>query len=232
MISPDLLDPGTWCALSFHDQRAALADAIREGIGCPDVITNVRIEAGSAGTEYDLVAAVETDVGTLRTPLWSHARATIFCDPSVHEANRKQLAPGLAIDAAIEELRSRLAVPFVLEARGLTITMTPESGVQRTWTAERSLFRNRTAVTREDLVTNAAPDLDVRDLLAHFYTGPSLRLVGEDGQAFLLPAGAETEGRLVSLCSACSQWQSGEVSECPGCGAPTDVVIAARPTRR
>ena len=56
-----------------------------------------------------------------------------------------------------ERLGRRLAVPFSLESRGLTVTVTPEDGVERVWVAERSRFRNRTAVIREDRVENAAP---------------------------------------------------------------------------
>jgi hypothetical protein len=232
MPDNDLLDPDLWCALSFLDQRARLADAVRAELEGSPGVQEVTIEAGGRGGEYDLTVLVQTDVGRLRTPLWSHARATIFCDPSVHPANRRQLAPALAVREAADRLRRRLDVPYTLESRGLTLQLSPEDGVERSWTAERSLFRNRTAVTREDRVLDAAPDLDVRDLLAHFYVGPSLRLVGPDGQAFLLPESIEVEGPTVSLCPSCSHWAEGAHESCPSCGAAVDVVIAARPPKR
>jgi hypothetical protein len=232
MSENDLLDPDDWCSLSFLDQRARIARSIYEEIKGSPGVKEVVVEAGSQGREYDLTVAVHTDVGTLRTPLWSHARATIFCDPSVHAANRRQLAPILAVREAAERLRRRLDVPYSLESRGLTVQLAPEDGVERVWTAERSLFRNRTAVTREDRVLNAAPDLDVRDLLAHFYVGPSLRLVNADGEAFLLPPAVEVEGPTVSLCQSCSRWHDGALESCPSCGGPVDVVIAARPPKR
>lgn len=232
MSELDLTDPEAWCGLPFAEHRAALAAAVSRALGPPDFVTAVEIEAGTLGREYDLTAAVHTDVGVLRAPLWSHARATVFCDPSVHPANRRQLSPAAAVDEAVASLRPRLAVPFALESRGLTVTLSPEAGVERVWTAERSRFRNRTAVTREDTVRNAAEDLDVRDLLTHFYSGPSLRVQGGDGEAFLLRAGSEVEGRIVSLCEACGRWSSGSAESCPECGAPTDVVVAARPPRR
>src|SRR5690606_25292946 len=134
-----------------------------------DGVTDVVVEAGTLGREYDLTAVVETDVGALRAPLWSHARAMVFCDPSVHPANRERFAPGHAVRAAEEALRGRLSVPFTLESRGLTVTLAPREGVERVWTAERSLFRNRTAVTREDRLLEGGAE-DVRDLLGHFYT--------------------------------------------------------------
>lgn len=232
MSEPDLFDPEAWCPLSFSERRATLALALlRELEGAPGV-QDVYLEAGAAGREYDFTAVVETDVGRLRTPLWSHARATIFCDPSVHTANRRQLAPALAVREAAGRLRSRLAVPFALESRGLTITLTPEEGVERVWTAERSMFRNRTVVSREDRVLDAASDIDLRDLLAHFYEGPSLRVVDENGEAFLLPAASDAEGPLVSLCAACGHWETGAQETCTSCGAVVDVVVAARPPRR
>lgn len=225
------LDPAEWCGLSYLQRRAALAASLEEELAGVEGVREIRVEAGVVGREYDLTAVVETDVGLLRTPLWSHARAAIFCDPSVHPANRGQLSPALAVGEAADRLRRRLAVPFALESRGLTITLSPEDGVERIWTAEHSRFRDRTAVTREDRVAKSA-DVDVRDLLAHFYTGPSLRLVGEDGQAFLLPAAEEAEGPLVSLCQACRHWSEGPHAECPECGGAVDVVVAARPPRR
>lgn len=232
MSEIDLLDPDGWCALSFAEQREALAAAVSAALPAEAGVVGVQIEAGALGREYDLTVLLETDVGRMRAPLWSHARASIFCDPSVHAANRRQLAPGLAVAEAVDQLRRRLGASFRLESRGLTITLTPEDGVERVWTAERSLFRNRTAVSREDRVLNPAGDIDVRDLLAHFYTGPSLRVQGADGEAFLLPAASEVEGPLVSLCQACSRWMPGAHDACEECGGPTDVVVAARPPRR
>jgi hypothetical protein len=230
-MQDDLFEPDRWCGLPFAEHRALLAAAVVEALRGEPGVVEVVVEAGTLGREYDLTVALDTDVGRMRTPLWSHARAAIFCDPSVHPANRRQLAPGLAVRDAVDRLRRRLAVPFALESRGLTLTLAPEEGVERVWTAERSRFRNRTAVTREDRVANA-DEVDVRDLLAHFYAGPSLRAVGEDGTAFLLPAASEVEGPTVSLCQACHHWAEGALQQCPECGGPTDVVIAARPPRR
>lgn len=225
-------DPAAWCALSFQERRDVLAAELLGLLKDMDGVQQVTIEAGPAGREYDFTAAVETDVGRLRAPLWSHARATIFCDPSIHEANRKQIGPGHALAETAATLRSRLAVPYALETRGLTITMALEGGVTRTWTAEHSRFRKRTAVTREDLVENAG-DLDVRDLLAHFYTGPALRLKSEEGEAILLPAANDVDGPLVTLCSACGRWEEGSNTTCGKCGSvAVDVVVAARPPRR
>lgn len=232
MSELDLSDPQAWCGLSFAEQRRELAAAVSRQLGPPDFVTDLQVESGTLGREFDLTVAVHTDVGVLRAPLWSHARATIFCDPSVHPSNRAQLAPSLAVDECVARLEPRLSVPFALESRGLTLTMSVEEGVERTWTAERSRFRNRTAVTREDVVRNAADDVDVRDLLTHFYSGPSLRVQGEDGQAFLVREASETEGPVVSLCEACGRWSRGSADQCPECGAATEVVIAARPPRR
>lgn len=231
MAELDLFDPEAWCGLSFLDQRAHLADALLRELEDRPGVTGVQVEAGTVGREYDLTAALQTDVGTLRAPLWSHDRAAIFCDPSVHPANRRQLAPGLAVAEAADRLRRRLDVSFSLESRGLTVTSSPEDGVERVWTAERSRFRNRTAVTREDRVLNPPDELDVRDLLAHFYVGPSLR-VGGEGEAFLLPGASEAEGPLVTLCRACHRWSDGARERCEECGGPAEVVIAARPPRR
>lgn len=227
----DLFDPDAWCGRSFAEQREALADALLRELDGVEGVRGVVIEAGTLGREYDLTAAVETDVGRMRAPLWSAGRAMIFCDPSVHPANRRQLAPGIAVRETADRLRRRLEVRYTLESRGLTLTLTPEEGVERTWTAERSLFRNRTAVTREDRVLNAG-EVDVRDLLAHFYVGPSLRVAGEGGEPFLLPGASEVEGPVVSLCHACRHWTDGSHSACPNCAGVTDVVIAARPPKR
>lgn len=228
----DLQEPDAWCALDFAARREALAAALREALDGAPGVRDVVVEAGTPGREYDLTALVEADVGRLRTPLWSHARASIFCDPSVHPANRRQLAPSIAVDEAADRLRRRLEVACKLEARGLTLTLSPEPGVERAWVAERSLFRNRTAVTREDRVLDAAPDIDLRDLLAHFYTGPSLRVVPSEGEPFLVPGRSEAEGPMVTLCAACGRWFEGAHEACPECGATPDVVVATRPPAR
>lgn len=227
-----LYDPTTWCVLQLPEQRKHLAEALLAELDGAPGVQGGRIGIGSIDRPYDLVAAARTDVGELRAPLWSHARAELFCDASVHPANRAPYAPGHAIRDAAAALRSRLEVRFALESRGLTFTLHPEPGVERVWTAERSRFRNRTAVTREDRVANAA-ETDVRDLLAHFYTGPALRMVGEDGTAFLLPAAAEADdGRLVTLCPKCGRWAEGSHAECLHCGAAADTVTILRPARR
>lgn len=228
----DLDDPDAWCPLDFAARREALAEGMRSALADAPAVREVQVEAGTPGREYDFTVVVETDVGRLRTPLWSHARAVVFCDPSIHAANRRQLAPSRAVAEAADRLRRRLEVSCRLESRGLTVTMSPEEGVERAWVAERSLFRNRTAVSREDRVLDAASDVDLRDLLAHFYTGPSLRLVPEEGDPFLLPAASEAEGPRVSLCPACGRWFDGSHESCPACGAATDVVVAARPPGR
>jgi hypothetical protein len=232
MPHPELLDPDLWCPLSDRERRELLARALLEALEGAPGVRGTRIEVGPVDRPYDYTAVAETDVGDLKTPLWSDARARIFCDPSIHAANRRQLAPGPEVERAAERLRRRLAVPFTLETRGLTLKMEPETDVERTWTAERSRFRNRTAVTREDVVTAKAAEGDVRDLLAHFYTGPSLRAVAEDGTAFLLPAATEEEGRLVTLCLACRRWEEGATATCTECGGPVEVVMASRPARR
>jgi hypothetical protein len=225
-------EPELWCGRSFAEHRALLAGALLRAFAGEPVVTGAAIQVGPVERPYDLTATLETDVGPLRTPLWSHARATIYCDVSIHPANRKQLAPGLALQQAVDRLRRRLAVPYALESRGLTVTLSPEEGVERVWSAERSLFRGKTSVTREDRIARAG-ELDLRDLLAHFYSGPALRLVSEDGAAFLLPAASEDpDGRLVSLCHRCSHWAEEPQAECPQCGAATEVVLAARPARR
>ncbi len=232
MDHPELFDPELWCALSLPQKRERLAAALLEQLGDAPAVQGTRIGVGPTDRPFDLTAAVETDVGELRTPTWSQAQAELFCDRSVHPANRAPQAPGHAIRTAAETLRGRLAVPFALESRGLTLKLVPEPGVERSWTAERSRFRNRTAVTREDRVTNAG-DVDVRDLLAHFYTGPALRLVAADGVAFLLPEAAEAaDGRLVTLCPRCGRWAEGSHPACPDCGAAAETMIATRPARR
>jgi hypothetical protein len=231
MDFPELFDPELWCPLDGRARRDLLARALLDALRDEPGVQDTRIEAGTVERPYDYTAVVETDVGNLKTPLWSQARAEIFCDPSIHAANRKQLAPGLDLQKAAERLRTRLNVRFTLETRGLTLSLTPEPGVQRTWTAERARFRDRTAVTREDVVARAA-DVDLRDLLAHFYSGPSLRVEAEDGTAFLLPAASEEEGRLVTLCLACHRWAEGAQSQCASCGGPVETLMAARPARR
>lgn len=230
---PELFDPSAWCGLDDAARRerlgAALAALLRDAPGFRDA----HVRVGPVERPYDLTAVVETDVGVLRAALWSHARADIFCDGSVHPANRARFAPGHALHEAADRLRPRLAARFTLESRGLTVSMAPEPGVERVWTAERSRFSGKTSVTREDRVAAAAKDVDLRDLLAHFYSGPSLRLQGEDGSAFLLPAAAEPEdGRLVSLCPACSRWADEPLPQCAHCGAPAEVMLAIRPARR
>lgn len=232
MSQIDLNDPDAWSKLGFVDQREALAVAVLEALGDAEGVREVLVEAGVPGREYDLTVLVETDVGRMRTPIWSHARATIFADPSIHAANRRQLAPAKAVAEAADRLRRRLGARYALETRGLTITLTPEDGVERTWVAERSRFRNRTAVIREDRIDNAAADIDLRDLLAHFYSGPSLRVTAEEGEPFLLPAASEAEGPQVTLCPACGRWEEGAHERCSHCGAPADVVVAARPPKR
>lgn len=231
MDAPELLDPDLWCPLSDRERRdrlaAALLDALRDEPG----VLDTRLEVGPVDRPYDYTAVVETDVGDMKTPLWSHARSVVFCDPSIHSANRKQLAPGLEVQRAAARLRTRLNVRYALETRGLTLTLTPEPGVERTWTAERARFRDRTAVSREDVIAKAG-EVDLRDLLAHFYTGPSLRVTGEDGTAFLLPAASEEEGRLITLCIACHHWAEGSASKCESCGGPVETLLAARPGRR
>lgn len=231
MPYPELHDPDLWCPLTPPERRELLARGLHAALQDLPFVTGARIEVGAVDRPFDYTAVVETDVGDLKTPLWSHARAVIFCDPSVHVANRKQLAPGPDLAHAAARLRRRLSVAYTLEARGLTLSLEAEPGVRRTWTAERARFRDRTAVTREDVVEKAA-EVDVRDLLAHFYVGPSLRVVNAEGEAFLLPAASEEEGRLVSLCPGCGRWQEGAQAECPQCGAATEVVLAARPARR
>ena len=232
MVEPARIDPDEWCLLDLPARRALLAERLRDALGDISAIAAIVVEIGPRGREFDLTAVVETDAGRLRTPLWANARAQIFCDPSVHVANRAQLGPDIAVREAADRLRRRLEVPYRLESRGLTITLEPEPGVQRTWSAEHSTFRKRTAVVREDRVTNPG-ELDVRDLLAHFYTGPSLRLVGDDGEAMLLPGAAEAEGPLVALCHACSHWSEGGEGKCAECGSDrVEVVVAARAPRR
>jgi hypothetical protein len=228
---PALHDPALWCPLGEGERRDLLAEALGAALGEADGVHAVWIEPGTVERPADYTAVVDTDAGRLRTSLWSDARARIFCDASVHEANRRQLAPAGEVERAAARLRTRLAVRFTLESRGLSLAYSPEPGVQRTWTAERARFRDRTAVTREDVVANAG-EVDLRDLLAHFYTGPSLRAVGEDGAAFLLPAASEEEGRLVTLCPACARWAEGSHPACATCGAPADTVLASRPGRR
>lgn len=227
----ELFQPDLWCPLSLAERRERLAAMLLGELEGTPGVTGAAIGVGPSDRPYDLTAIAETDVGPLRTQLWSHTRASIFCDGSVHPANRAHLAPGFAVREAAERLRTRCAVPLALESRGLTLTLTPEPGVTRSWTAERSRFRGRTAVTREDQVANAG-EVDLRDLLAHFYTGPALRLVGPEGPLLLPGAADDPDAPLVSLCPACHTWSEGAVSPCPACGAATDTVAAVRPARR
>jgi hypothetical protein len=232
MSQPAPFDLEIWCELSFAERRERFVAALKDQMRSCEAVQDISIERGSPGREYDLTAVVQTDVGRLRTPLWSHARAIIFCDPSIHPANRLQFSPEHAVAEAAERLLPRLAVPYKLESRGLTLALSIEDGVERTWTAEHSRFKKRTAVTREDRVENAG-EIDVRDLLAHFYVGPALRLVSETGEAFLLPESVEGEGGLVTLCSSCDRWSSGGHERCPACGSEAvDTVMANRPPRR
>jgi hypothetical protein len=227
-----ILDIDRWCELDLAGRRAWFLQELERLLGERDEIRSLAVEVGPIGREYDLTAMVETDVGRLRTPLWSHGRATIFCDRSIHQANRRQIGPREAVAEAADRLGGRLAVPYRLESRGLTFTLEIEGGVERTWTAEHSRFRKRTAVVREDRVDDAA-ELDVRDLLAHFYSGPSLRLVGPDGEAFLLPAAPEAEGPLATLCHHCNRWTEGAHSRCPECGSEAvDHILAVPSVRR
>lgn len=231
-FAPELLEPDLWCALSDRQRRDRLAGELWRLLHDAAGAREASIGMGPVDRPYDLTAILLTDVGALRTPLWSHARATIFCDSSVHPANRKQLAPGFAVQQAADQLRRRTAVQFNLEARGLTLTLSPEPGVERTWTADRSRFRGRTAVTREDRIDQAA-DVDLRDLLAHFYTGPALRCVNAAGDAFLLPAAAEPEpGALMTLCMHCRHWSEGAHAACLHCGGAADVVVSTPASRR
>lgn len=232
-VESALFEPDLWSPLSDAQRRSTLAAALLQALEGAPGVQGTRIELGPVGRSYDLTAVVETDVGDLRTPLWSHVRASIFCDASIHPANRRQLAPGLAVRAAAENFRARLAVPIALESRGATLALTPETGVERAWIAERSRFRGKTTVTREDRIANPPEDLDLRNLLAHFYTGPGLRLVDSEGNALLLPAQADPEdGPLVSLCRSCHRWNDGPVDACPECAGPVDTVVATRPARR
>jgi hypothetical protein len=231
MDLPELFDPDGWCALDERARRDLLARTLAGALSDLECVREVWVEAGTVERPQDYRVVVETDAGRLRTPLWSDARARIFCDPSVHPANRRQLAPGPEVERAAERLRRRLAVRFTLETRGLTLTYSPEPGVERTWTAERARLRDRASVTRQDVVARPG-EVDLRDLLAHFYTGPSLRAVGEDGTAFLLPAASDEEGRVVTLCAACGRWAEDAHATCPSCGAPADPVLATRPPRR
>ena len=215
MAVNELLEPDVWCELDFLEQSARLARAVGAALGDSPAVHEVRVEAGPPGREYDLTVAVETDVGVLRTALWSHARAVIFCDPSVHVANRRQLAPGLELERAAAELRARLAVPFRLESRGLTLALAPEPGVERTWTAERALFRNRTAVTREDRVLKPPARWTCATCSPTSTSARRCAWWARTAQAFLLPAATEAEGPLVSLCRACGRWAEGAHESCP-----------------
>jgi len=232
MATANFFDPDAWCGLDLAGHRKLLANELTDRLGAGLGIREVMIESGPVARPYDLTVLVETDVGRLRTHLWSHDQAVIFCDPAIHPANRKQIGPDLAVTAAATRLKLRLRVPYDLEPRGLVIRLQPEPGVTRTWTAEHSRFRRKTAVTREDVVEKA-DDLDVRDLLAHFYVGPSLRLVSGAGEAFLLPEAVEVEGRLVTLCRHCEHWSEGSHPTCPNCRAePVETVLASRPPKR
>jgi hypothetical protein len=232
MTSTALFDPDEWCTRSLPEQRELLAASLLQELDDGSGTLAATIEVGPVERPYDLTAALETDVGVLRTALWSNARATIFCDPSVHLENRRRFAPGHGLRAAAESLRRRLAVPVKLESRGLTLSLQLAEGVERTWSAEKSLFRGKTAVVREDRISDPG-DADLRELLARHYTGPSLRLVLDDGSALLLPGGAdEPDGTLISMCVRCNRWEEGVRELCTACGSPVDVAQASRPARR
>jgi hypothetical protein len=231
MMDGILTDPDRWGELPLAEQRRLLAEAVRTELDGTAPVEAVEIEIGPVERPYDLTIAVCTEVGTLRAPLWSHARASLFTDRSVHPENRRRFAPGEALREALELLRPRLAVPYALETRGLQVTYRPADGVERTWSAERSLFRGKTAVVREDRIEDPG-EADLRELLARHYAGPSLRVVGDDGTAFLLPGSAEiADGALVSLCPRCRKWEEGVVERCPECGSPVDTLLATRPPR-
>src|SRR3712207_4968941 len=114
----ELFDPDLWCPLTERERRDLLARALLEALDGMAGVQDTRIDPGTVDRPYDYTAVVETEVGALKTPLWSHARAQIFCDPSIHPANRGQLAPGLDLRRAAERLRARLDVRFTLETRG------------------------------------------------------------------------------------------------------------------
>jgi hypothetical protein len=232
MNDPRLFDPDRWCRLSLREQRDTLAATLVDRLGSGSVVRGASIEVGPVERPYDLTAALETDVGTLRAPLWSHARAVIFCDASVHPANRERFAPGHALERTADSLRRRLAVPVRLESRGLTFSLALDAGVERTWSAEKSLFRGKTVVVREDRIAEPG-DADLRELLARHYSGPAQRLVLEDGSAIFLPGGADdADGALISLCASCGRWDEEVLERCISCGGPVDVVHATRPPRR
>jgi hypothetical protein len=232
MTSNILFDPDVWCTRTFPEHRELLANALLLELAAPAGVVGANIQVGPVHAPYDLTAAVETDVGVLRTALWSHARAEIFCDPSVHRENRSRFAPGHALKAAAQVLLRRIAVPVKLESRGLTLALQLEDTLERVWSAEKSLFRGKTAVIREDRISDPG-EADLRELLAHHYTGPSLRLTLEDGSALFLPgAGDDSEGPLVSLCVRCNRWEEGVLERCAACESPVEVVHASRPARR
>jgi hypothetical protein len=135
MTSTALFEPDEWCTRSLPQQRELLAASLLQELDDGSGTLAATIEVGPVERPYDLTAALETDVGVLRTALWSNARAMIFCDPSVHLENRRRFAPGHALRAAAESLRRRLAVPVKLESRGLTLSLQLAEGVERTWSA-------------------------------------------------------------------------------------------------
>lgn len=233
MSESDLLtDPDRWAAADMPARRRALESALAAALGDRPEVVELRVEWGPPGRPYDLVAAVVTDVGVLRAPFWSQARAELFADASVHPANRQAFAPAPALERAVAALRRRLAVPARLESRGLVLRWEIAPGVERVWAAERSRWRGHAVVVREERIADPG-DADLPALLRDRYTGPALRVVPEGGSPFFLPEQADPDaGPLVSLCPACHRWAEGAQERCPHCGGPVDVRVAIRPTRR
>jgi hypothetical protein len=221
-----------WCGMSMAERREWFVTTLEAAFSEDDAVTGARVEVGPVERPYDLTAVLETDAGDLRAPLWSHARASIYCDGSVHPDARGRLAPEGAVEEAAAALRQWLAVPYELGQRGLTVTIDRGEGLARTWTVEKSLFRGAATITREDRMESPPEEADLRDLLEAFYAGPSLRLVGKEGPLHL-PAGADgTAAPLVSLCPRCERWAEGDRAACPHCGGPVEVTVRLRPARR
>jgi hypothetical protein len=221
-----------WCGMSLGERREWFVTALAAAFSEDDAVTGARVEVGPVERPYDLTAVLETDAGDLRAPLWSHARASIYCDGSVHPDARRRLAPEVAVQEAAATLGRWLAVPYELGQRGLSVTIDAGEGLARTWTVEKSLFRGAATITREDRMENPPEEADLRDLLEAFYTGPALRLVGKEGTLHL-PAGNDgASAPLISLCPRCERWAEGDLAECPHCSGPVEVSVRLRPTRR